>query len=302
MSKKSKTLSVVIVNYNTGKYVLECIHSLRLQKNIELEVIVVDNASLDDSVELISEEFGNEIKLIKSQENIGFGRANNLAASKATGDFLLILNPDTTIQDSLALFNLINFLEGHPEMGIVGPLVEEPRKGKNVLPRYTYPCSRYLKYTHTFKDLPGAIAWILGACMLIRRELFEEISGFDPDYFLYGEDADICLRVRQHGYEIGYFDDVSVHHVSGASEIGSNSFDKWLRKKRGVYLFVAKHFDRRDAERCAKSLIIKSKCYIGALELKRFFVKSNTVEYTEKKNRFYATLLAAQELIVALRN
>lgn len=296
MSEKFKSISVIIVNYNTGKYVLECIHSLQLQKNIKLEVIVVDNASQDNSVDLIAKEFGSKIKLIQSEENIGFGRANNLAARLAKGEFLLILNPDTTIQSPLALFNLINFLEDHPKMGMAGPAVEEPRKGKYVLPRFRYPSSRHLKYTKTFKNLPGTIAWILGACMLVRRKLYQEISGFDPDYFLYGEDADICLRVRQKGYEIGYCADVHVTHVSGASEIGADSLEKWLRKRRGVFLFITKHFDRRDAIRFAKISILKSEFSMIWLELKDF-LRSNQAGLLDKRHRLEATIIVANELI-----
>lgn len=302
MQQAIKSLSVLIVNYNSGVYAVDCIRSLLQQQSLALEVIVVDNASQDNSIALLNEAFGKKITLIKSKENLGFGRANNLAASKATGEYLLLLNPDTIISGPHDLSELIQFLEVHPEAGMVGPAIEEPRKGKDVLPRYRYPASRKLKYTNTFKNLPGEIAWILGACMLIKRGFYEEIAGFDPDYFLYGEDADICLRIRQHGYQIGYCDSVKIMHVSGASEIGADSLDKWLRKKRGIFLFWKKHFDSRDALRLAKRAVLKSSVYLFFIKLLGVFLQKNSQELLDKKSRLKATQIAAQELIQELRH
>ena len=300
MQQTEKSLSVLIVNYNSGTYAVDCIHSLLQQQGLALELIVLDNASQDDSLALLDKAFGKKITLIDSKENLGFGRANNLAASQATGEYLLLLNPDTVISNSLDLLKLIELLESHPEVGMVGPAIVEPRKGKNVLPRYRYPASRKLKYTDTFKNLPGKIAWILGACMLIRRDVYNEIAGFDPDYFLYGEDADICLRLRQHGYQIGYCESVEITHVSGASEIGADSLDKWLRKKRGVFLFCKKHFDRRDALRLAKRTVIKSTVYIFLNSLLEILSLKNAHVLHDKKSRLNAGKIAAQELIQAL--
>ena len=300
MQQAVKSLSVLIANYNSGTYALDCIHALLQQQGLALEIIVVDNASQDNSIMLLSEAFGEEVTLIGSKENLGFGRANNLAASKATGKYLFLLNPDTVISRPNDLLELIQFMEKHPEMGMVGPAIEEPRKGKHVLPRYRYPASRKLKYTNTFKNLLGEIAWILGACMLIKRSVYEEIAGFDPDYFLYGEDADICLRLRQHGYQIGYCESVKIMHVSGASEIGADALEKWLRKKRGILLFWKKHFDCRDALRLAKRAVFKSSIYLFFIELLEVFSQKNSQELLDKKSRLKATKIAAQELIQEL--
>lgn len=300
MDHKLKTLSVIIVNYNTGKYAVECIHSVLRQKHIQVEVVVVDNASQDDSVDLLTGEFGSKVCITTSKENLGFGRANNLAASKATGEFLLLLNPDAVILSPFALSNLVKFLSVHPEMGMVGPAIKESLKDRNILPRYTYPSTKHIKYTNTFKNLPGKIAWILGACMLVRRDLYNQICGFDPDYFLYGEDADICLRIRKQGYEIGYCEEVSIEHVSGASEIGASSFDKWLRKKRGVFLFITKHFDRRDAVSFLKTTAIKARCYLTMLKIKGLLLGKSSLAYMDRVNRLRATTIAAEEALEKL--
>jgi len=293
-------LSVVIVNYNSGTYACDCIQSLLKQEGVSLEVIVVDNASQDSSLDILRTRFADQITLIESKENLGFGRANNLAAGVATKEFLLVLNPDTEIADIQALSMLTGYLKQHPELGMVGPAILEPRKKKQVMPRLRYPLARNLKHTTQIKSLPGQIAWLLGACMLMRRSVYEEIHGFDPDYFLYGEDADICLRLRQHGYAIGYYPQVAIAHVSGASEIGANSFDKWLRKKRGVFLFCSKHFDRRDTLRIVRYETFKSSVYLILIWLKEVLSFNRSEQRADKVNRLRATKAAAAEIIARL--
>jgi GT2 family glycosyltransferase len=295
-------LSVLIVNFNSGLYARDCIDSLLKQQGIALEIIVVDNASGDDSLPILRTAFGNQITLIASEQNLGFGRANNLAAKSASKEFLLLLNPDTCIADSHVLAGLVTFLAQHPHMGMVGPAIQEPRKGKQVLPRLRYPSARYLRHTPQLQNLPGDIAWLLGACMLMRRAVYEELHGFDPDYFLYGEDADICLRLRQLGYEIGYYGEVSITHVAGASEIGADSLDKWLRKKRGLFLFARKHFDRQDALRLAKSNIRKSSLKLLLMEIQAIFSSGYTKSRQDRKNKLQATKIAASELLQALEH
>lgn len=295
-------LSVIIVNYNSATYALDCISSLGKQQDVNLEIIVVDNASKDDSLELFAVNLPDHVLLIKSPENLGFGRANNLAASRASGDFLLLLNPDTKIDDPYAIKKLLSTQLRHPKMGLLAPAVDEPRKNKQVLPRYRYPSANQLRYTENLKGLPGKIAWVLGACMLIKRSVYNEIHGFDEDYFLYGEDVDICLRLRLAGYEIGYTDDVRIMHVSGASEIGADTLDKWLRKRRGIYLFYLKHYGVRDVLHIARKAILKSKCYLLALRLKALFSDKNSPVFLDKKHRLQATILVAKETITILNN
>ena len=294
---QNKQLSIIIVNFNSGLYAVDCLTSLFKQVNINFEIIVVDNASQDNSIELLRENFSDRITLIESKENLGFGRANNLAASQACGEYLLLLNPDTVIEDPHALEMMLEQLRSSDKIGLLGPAIDEPRKNKQVLPRYSYPSSRYLKYTDKFKNLPGKIAWLLGACMLIKRSLFEEIKGFDPDYFLYGEDADICLKVRLAGYGIAYYDAVKIMHVAGVSEFNADSLDKWLRKKRGVFLFCVKHYDPRDVLRLAKKTIYKSRMYLGALFITSYLRRADSVAFLDKKHRLQASIIAAKEVI-----
>jgi GT2 family glycosyltransferase len=296
------TVSVIIVNYNSGSYALDCIRSLNKQRDVNLEIIVVDNASKDDSLKLFAASLPDNVLLIKSPENLGFGRANNLAASRASGEFLLLLNPDTVINDAYAIKNLRDTLLHNPKIGLLAPAVDEPRKNKQVLPRYCYPASNQLQHTKNLKGLPGKIAWVLGACMLIKRSVYNQINGFDEDYFLYGEDVDICLRLRFAGYEIAYTDDVRIMHISGPSEIGADTLGKWLRKRRGIYLFYVKHYNARDVLHIARKAILKSKCYLLVLRLKTLFSDKSAPVFLDKKHRLQATILVAEETIAALNN
>lgn len=295
------SVSVIIVNYNSGSYAKTCIESLLKQVDVQLEIIVIDNASADDSAIVLKNAFGQKITLIENTENLGFGRANNVGAAKATGEFLLLLNPDTEIPDSRAIAQLVDYIKQYPQCGLLGPAIFEPRKNKQVMPRFTYPQSKNLKFTSKLTQFPGEIAWLLGACMLVRRAVYNQINGFDEDYFLYGEDADIGLRMRLAGYEIGYCDGVSIMHVSGASEFGADSLDKWLRKKRGVMLFCIKHYDPRDVLSIAKLATAKSKFYLAIMRFSGLFVRKNNVAFADKKHRLQATIIAANEVIKQLK-
>lgn len=290
-------VSVIIVNYNSGNFALVATQSLLRQIGVKLEIIVVDNASQDDSVLVLRTQLADQILLIENAINLGFSRANNLGASKANGDFLLVLNPDTVVDDQHAIQSLLKALLTNPQVGLMAPLIDEPRKNKQVRPRLTYPSERYLKHTKKLNNLPGDIAWVLGACMLLKRDVFNQINGFDEDYFLYGEDADICLRVRLAGYSIGFTDAVKIMHVSGASEIGADSYEKWLRKRRGLYLFFIKHYHAQDVRQLAKSLIFKSNGYLIWHKLKRILFHTTSLKSIDQEHRFEATITAAKEML-----
>ena len=294
-------VSVIIVNYNSGNFALAAIQSLQRQIGIRLEIIVVDNASLDDSILVLQTKLADQILLIQSPSNLGFSRANNLGASKANGDFLLILNPDTVVDDQHAIQYLVEALLANPQLGLMAPLINEPRKNKQVRPRHTYPSERYLKNTKKLNNLPGDIAWVLGACMLLKRDVFNQINGFDEDYFLYGEDADICLRLRLAGYAIGFTDSVKIMHISGASEIGADSYEKWLRKRRGLYLFFIKHYHAQDVRQLADNLIFKSNAYLIWHKVKRILFQTKSLKSIDQEHRLKATITAANEMLQTIR-
>ena len=293
-------VAVVIVNYNSGHYAKTCIKSLLKQEDIALEIIVVDNNSADDSVYQLQQTFSNQIKIIVSAENLGFGRANNLAATQVTSDYLLILNPDTEINHPKAIRHLIDFLNTDLKFGMAGPAIFEAKRangsGRYVKLRHSYPAQQLLKNQDKFVGLPGKIAWLLGACLLFRREVFQAIGGFDADYFLYGEDADIGLRIRQNGYEIGYCKMVEITHVAGASELSAASFDKWLRKKRGLYLFFYKHYTKSDVLKICQ-LAKRQSTLSSWVQILVLFFNPQNVNAQEKLNKARAELVVIDEVL-----
>jgi len=299
MTSDNILVSAIIVNYKSGAYAADCVASLLKQDVAGLEIIVVDNASGDDSVATLRSTCGDSIHLIESRENLGFGRANNLAAAQSRGKWLLLINPDTQLLAPETVSTLVAFMEANPQIGIAGPEIHEPSKHKFVLPRKYYPSEKKLKYTASLKSLPGRHAWILGACMLIEKSVFERIGGFDSDFFLYGEDTDICLRVRQLGYEVGYCEDAKITHVGGASEQSASTLDKYLRKKRGFYLFCRKHYDNRDVLHIARTALISAFLENVKIAAGRLIGQISPQAFKQRKQRLEASKLAAREILKA---
>lgn len=290
-------VSAIIVNYNSGTYATRCIASLLRQTGVELEIIVVDNASQDDSVPLLRQAFGDDIRLIANTENLGFGRANNLGATSASGQYLLLINPDTELSSHDTVRILAEFTS-QAEIGIAGPEIHEPLKRKQyVLPRHSYPSQSKLRFKQGLEHLPGDIAWILGACMMLRRAVYEELSGFDPDYFLYGEDIDICLRARLAGYAIGYCPAAHITHIGGASEQDAPALDKFLRKRRGFFLFCRKHYDRRDVIRIARMSLLTAFLQGKEAWLRHALGCMTNAQYTAQKQRCKAARITAHEVL-----
>ncbi|WP_024929153.1 glycosyltransferase family 2 protein [Methylophilus sp. OH31] len=242
-------ISILIVNYHTVSELTRCLQSLAAQQGVTYEVIIVDNSG-DQNEQQQLEALGNvQVRCIFSEQNLGFGRANNLAANHATAALLLILNPDTTLQDVTLLRRYIDrFKTGHDAM--LAPLIVESEKQKLVYPRTRYPSQQLCRKTD-FSALAGDVAWVLGACMMMRREDYLRIDGFDSDYFMYGEDTDICWRIRAMLGPIGFDETLAVHHIGGASEKQAISFAKWMRKRKGQYLFFRKRYHAVDVQRIA---------------------------------------------------
>lgn len=291
--------SAIIVNYNSGRHAVQCIDSLLAQQVDSLELIVVDNASQDDSVAILRAAHGEHITLIENRENLGFGRANNLAAAVAQGEFLLLINPDAQLQDNNAVAALAAFMEANRQVGIAGPEIHEPSKHKYVPPRKTYPGQRRLKFTPGLASLPGEIAWLLGACLMLRKSTFQQIQGFDPDFFLYGEDTDICLRVRKAGYTIGYCGAAKITHIGSASETGAMPLEKFLRKERGFYLFCRKHYDPRDVRRIARHAIASARLGQLGLAIRKALRIGSPQQHDQKASRLHAAIIAAVEVLDA---
>ena len=225
-----KKLSVIYVSYNSGREILASVASLRAAASRhELEIIVVDNGSPDGSAALLAEQSG--LTLIANTLNLGYGRAVNLGIEAAGGDYYLVLNPDVTVEPG-SVDGLVEFMAAHPRAGIAGARLRNEDGSLQhscrsfytvwtILLRRTplgrlFPKSRALRH-HLMLDFDHAsdrrVDWVLGACMLVRREAVAEVGAMDPRFFLYFEDVDWCYRMQMRGWEVWYVPGAEMTHV-----------------------------------------------------------------------------------------
>lgn len=256
-------LSVVILNYNVKHFTEQCLRSLaKATKGLTCETFVVDNGSDDGSVVYLKERFP-EVHFIVNQDNLGFARGNNLALRVAQGKYLLILNPDTIVEEN-ALHCLIAYLNTHPQVGAVGPKILDrygrfdhaSRRGfptpwasftRFVGLSKIFPHSRlFARYELSYlnPDEPASIDALSGACMIVRREVYLQTAGFDEDYFMYGEDIDWSYRIKQAGWEVHYVPQARIIHFRGES-IRRSLIDRERAFYGAMVLFIEKHFSHR---------------------------------------------------------
>jgi GT2 family glycosyltransferase len=255
-------ISVVIVNYNVKNLIDNCLASIckaSEHSRLTVETFVVDNNSVDGSVSFIREKYPS-VKLIPLDANIGFSKANNIALKQATGKYILILNPDTVLEEE-TFSKMIAFYEKHKDAGAVTsklilangkldsackrsfptPAVAIPRMlGLSRL----FPNSKLFgKYNLTYLDENKTyeVDAICGAFMFIPKKVLDEVGLFDEDYFMYGEDLDLCYRINKKGYKIFYYPEVTTIHLKGESTKKTNlSYVNNFYGAMGI--FVRKNF------------------------------------------------------------
>lgn len=231
-----KSLSIIIVNYNNYELTNECINSvLNTVKNLEYEIIVVDNNSPNDSYDKIYEKFGEveNVTVIKSKENAGFGAGNNLGAEKAIGEYLLFLNPDILVIDN-AIEKMLNTIKGNQDIGLLSGKLLNADKSIQYSCRRILPLNEFLlcrtplskfsskkkdEYNHKYlmrdfdHNMSSEVDWVMGACMIIKRKFFFELGEFSKEYFMYFEDVDLCYKVRKAGKKVFYLADAEMIHL-----------------------------------------------------------------------------------------
>ena len=254
-----KKLTVIIVNYNVKEYLRQCLHSVeRALQGMEGEVIVVDNASSDGSVEELAAVYPS-VTFIANKDNRGFSCANNQAIRLSKAEYVLLLNPDTIVGEDV-LHHCISFMDTHPDAGGVGVkmladdgrMAWESRRGVPTLMTSFYkmmglcslfPKSRVFgKYYMRYLDANevNRIEIMSGAFMMLRRQALEEIGLLDETFFMYGEDIDLCYRIKKAGWSIVYYGKEKITHFKGASS-------KRQRPKliyefyRAMYIYYKKH-------------------------------------------------------------
>ncbi|MBP9699704.1 glycosyltransferase family 2 protein [Candidatus Woesebacteria bacterium] len=257
---KSKKLdaSIIIVNFNGKSLLGACLKSLQTQSTSHtFEIIVVDNASTDGSVDYLFAQFPDVI-VVQENQNSGFGRANNLGASRATGEYLIFLNADTEVEPTW-LFEMLTVAQSNPKIAAVSPRVYlyatkgNQKKVQNagiLVFKQGFATDRGVFYRNgvsdyeldsKFYDQPTTLPACCGVSLLVKTDAFTSIGGFDHDYFMYYEDVDLSLRLRQRGYLCEYAPKAIVwHHHGASSQIASPFFI--FHTERSRILFVAKHF------------------------------------------------------------
>lgn len=246
-------VSVVVVTYNGLPYLARCLDSIR-----DLDTVVVDHGSADGTLELVRADFP-EVALV-TQENRGFAAGVNAGVRESRGAYILLLNSDAWVVDG-AVGRLVECAEADPEAGAVGPRLRYPDGSPQVSIRgfptvwrlatqYLFlsklaPRSRLLNAFYgggRSTDRLQAVDFIKGACLLVRREAYDEVGPFDEDFFMFCEEADWCLRGAARGWKTIYVPDAIVDHVGEATTKSMWSWDRTFREQERSHLrYLAKH-------------------------------------------------------------
>ncbi|MGD0983635.1 MAG: glycosyltransferase family 2 protein [Acidimicrobiales bacterium] len=224
-------VAAVVVNYNAGPALSECVASL--QREGIGEVVVVDNGSTDDSLQCLATENAG-VRVLHTGRNLGFGGGVNYGAQRVTGELLLVCNPDLVLQPG-ALGAMVNRLAQDSSLGLVGPALVTP--GGDLQPSgRAFPTIRRSSvqavlgalfpknaYSRRYREAnragagSGVVDWVTGACLLVRRGAFDAVGGFDGQYFMYVEEVDLCWRLAKAGWRTGYESSARVVHLAGVS-------------------------------------------------------------------------------------
>jgi len=267
-------VSVIIVSWNVRELLKQCLRSVNseestlnsslstVHRSLLTEVIVVDNASSDGTVQMLRDEFPDTRVIVNSQ-NLGFTRANNQALAIARGRYLFLLNPDTELAPN-ALSAMTAYADAHPRVGIIGPklfygdgsLQSSRRRFPTLATAFLestifqqwFPRNRALtRYfmLDTSDDETQDVDWVTGSAMFVRREMYEQVGGFDEQFFMYSEELDWCYRAKQAGWQIMYLPTAQVTHYEGKSSeqivvqrdiYFHSSKIRFFRKYRGAFV------------------------------------------------------------------
>jgi hypothetical protein len=268
-------LSIIIVNYNTKNLLAASLQSIYSKKHkIEFETFVVDNGSTDGSVETIKVLYP-QIIFLPQNENLGFAKANNIAIKQAKGRYILLLNPDTVVlNDCLDL--MIDFMDQNPDVGAAGCKVVLPDGSLDLACKRSFPTPensfyhvlglaklfpksrRFGQYNLTYLDENETheVDCLVGAFMMVRREVIEQIGLLDEKYFMYGEDIDWCYRIKNAGWKIVYYPRAQIIHYKGASS-KKKKWETIYEFHRAMFLFFNDHYKDK------YNLVIRYLVYLG---------------------------------------
>ncbi|MBI2032408.1 MAG: glycosyltransferase family 2 protein, partial [Candidatus Levybacteria bacterium] len=243
-------LTVSIVNYNAGEYLIKCLESLRSLKNeLSMDIVVVDNASIDSSINVAKKKFP-EFKYIINKKNLGFGKAHNLAIKNAKTPYILVLNPDCRMGKGVIPY-LYEFMESNKDVGVCSCRVEKEDGSLDKASHRGFPTpwasflyfflknDRLYHLTDRNMSAPHEVDSVVGAFMFLRKKTLDETGLFDEDYFLYGEDIDLCYRIKEKSYKVMYVPEVKIIHAKGVSSgIKKHSQEKSIASKHSKFVSI----------------------------------------------------------------
>jgi GT2 family glycosyltransferase len=243
-------LSVIILNYNVRFFLELCLKSVEASLlHLDAEIIVVDNQSSDESCEMVKRLFP-KVKLIQNAENYGFSKGNNIAVAEAKGEYVCILNPDTVVAEN-TFEDLLQFADKQSNLGILGCRLIDGQgrflpESKRHVPRPIVAIKKMLGFPKSYyvsnldeKDIGNSPVFV-GAFMLMKRDVYNQVQGFDEDYFMYGEDIDISYKVEQAGYNNTYNGKATIIHYKGESTLKDQTYAN--RFYGAMQIFYNKHF------------------------------------------------------------
>ncbi|HXC77962.1 MAG TPA: glycosyltransferase family 2 protein [Candidatus Acidoferrum sp.] len=253
------SVSAIVVSYNVRDQLLETLGAYYSTCGQQAEVVVVDNASSDGSAEAVAAAFP-QAALIRLDQNLGFGRANNAGLERCHGELILTLNPDVLVQEG-CVAALADFLAANAQAGAAGPRLDRPDGKLDLAARRGFPSPLSAFYrlsglSRMFPKSPRFNRYNLGdvslesvheidagtaACLMVRRKAIDQVGFFDPQFFMYGEDLDLCYRLRQGGWKIYYVPDAVAIHLKGSSTRQATG-PMLYEFHRAMWLFHRKHY------------------------------------------------------------
>ena len=308
-------VSVIIINYKTPDLVIDCVKSIKEKtEDISYEIIVVDNASADGSVEVMRRELTEDITLIESEINLGFGKANNLGLKQAKGKYVFLLNSDTILINN-AIKVLYDYMEQSPNVGITGGNlysvdlkenssfcmsfddIESLKKQAGwfniimeIISRmfrqkfYNEEQKRKYTYKNTFNhsNEPMEVGYIFGSDMMLSRELYNQMGGFDPEFFMYAEEEELSWRIHQAGYKIVNVPSAKIIHLDGGTFKRDQAFNsrQFSMRMTGAMTYYKKRFGMDGIDKFYYYRMLKLK---RKHRLAKYLKRHMLMEATEKQ-------------------
>ena len=312
-------LSVIILNYNVRYFLEQCILSVeRSIQHLDAEIIVVDNNSPDDSCEMMRAVFPH-ITLIANRENVGFATANNQAVAIATGDYVCILNPDTAVTEN-CFTEALAYAAQHEKMGALGTLLLDgtgcflPESKRN-LPTPSVALKKMMGKghgrngyyaSHISEKGTGEVPVLVGAFMLLKREVYTNVGGFDEDYFMYGEDIDFSYRIEKAGYKNMYLGSTATLHYKGESTVRDKTYLK--RFYGAMHIFYEKQLSLTAWQKVAVKIGVftakllhpfrSKKTKLGRVNVKKSLVFTDDFSLLKKLSVIYDDSLSSAAITV----